>query len=284
VWIRTPYGRKHIGPIAKRFAKRGAHVIVEAVRGTDGSGGSFDGSTFEPEDGLAVAAWLRAQPWFPGVIVTWGLSALGYACWALAGADIPEWRLAILQDAQSELRDAVVYPGGAFAAKTVLGYLHSIEWQVVHPRASPPRTMLAEVRAARRARRVLTSLPLGSADQRLTGHRVDYFQDWLAAERDDACWKQRDLRGNAAAMAERVHLASGWYDVCLSSVLADYAALRAAGKTVRLIHGRGTTAVDPWTRATALTWTPGSMRSSTNIFHAANPCGCTSSAAPGGAS
>jgi uncharacterized protein len=73
VWIRTPYGRKQIGSIAKRFAKRGAHVIVEAIRGTDGSGGSFDGSTFEPTDGLAVASWLRAQPWFPGLIAAWEL-------------------------------------------------------------------------------------------------------------------------------------------------------------------------------------------------------------------
>lgn len=257
VWIRTPYARKQLASIARRFAKRGAHVIVEAIRGTDGSGGSFDGSTFERGDGSAVAAWLRTRPWFPGVIVTWGLSAIGYASWALAGVDIPEWRLAILQDAQSELRDAVVYPGGAFAGRTVLGYVHSLEWQAAHPRASLPRTMFASVRAARRARRVLAALPLGSADQRLVGHRVGYFQDWLAAERDDTYWKQRDLRGNATAMPDRVHLASGWYDICLPSVLADYAALRAAGKTVRLVigawyHGRGS--VDRGYRADMDAW------------------------------
>jgi uncharacterized protein len=45
-------------------------------------------------------------------------------------------------------------------------------------------------------------------------------------------------------MPELVHLASGWYDVCLPSVLADYRALRDAGKWVRLVvgpwyHGRG---------------------------------------------
>jgi uncharacterized protein len=257
VWIRTPYGRKQIGSVAKRFARRGAHVVVEAIRGTAGSAGSFDGTTFEPGDGRAVAAWLRAQPWFPGVIVTWGLSALGYASWALAGADVAEWRGAILQDAHSELRDAVVYPGGAFAAKTMLGYLHSLQWPAAHPNASLPRTMLAEVWASRRARKVLASLPLGSADQRLIGHRVDYYQDWLAAEQDDTYWKLRDLRVNAATMPGRVHLASGWYDICLASVLADYAALRAAGKAVRLIigpwyHGRGS--VDPGYRADLDTW------------------------------
>ena len=46
--------------------------------------------------------------------------------------------------------------------------------------------LLASVRGLRRAKRVLAELPLGTADQRLVGHRVDYFQDWLAHERVDA--------------------------------------------------------------------------------------------------
>jgi hypothetical protein len=57
-----------------------------------------------------------------------------------------------------------------------------------------------------------------------------------------------------------VHLASGWYDVCLASTMADYRALRQAGKAVRLVigpwyHGRGAidkpyaADVDTWLRA-----------------------------------
>jgi putative CocE/NonD family hydrolase len=47
-------------------------------------------------------------------------------------------------------------------------------------------------------------------------------------------------------MPEEVHLATGWYDVCLASTLAGYAALRYAGKSPRLVigpwyHGRGYT-------------------------------------------
>lgn len=254
VWIRTPYGRKGIASTAKRFAKAGAHALVEEVRG--------DSMTFAPEDAASVAAWLRTQPWFPGTIVTWGLSAIGYASWALAGMEIPEWRLAILQDAQSELRDAVIYPGGAFAGAVTLSYVHSVEWLARHPRGSLLRALLASIRGARRARRVLAELPLGTADQRLVGHRVDYFQDWLVHEQDEEYWKRLDLRRNAAGMPELVHLASGWYDVCLPSVLAHYRALRDAGKRVRLVvgpwyHGRGAmdrhyrADVDGWLRAAA---------------------------------
>lgn len=87
VWIRTPYGRKGMHPIANKFVTRGAHVLVEALRGTDGSGGTFDGIALNPSDGADVAAWLRRQPWFPGTIVTWGISVLGYASWALAARE-----------------------------------------------------------------------------------------------------------------------------------------------------------------------------------------------------
>jgi uncharacterized protein len=217
VWIRTPYRRKGIASIARWFAKAGAHVVVEAVRGTDGSEGTFDATTFAPRDALDVAAWMRTQPWFGGTIVTWGLSGIGYASWALAELDIPEWRLALLQDAQSELQDAVVYPGGAFAAKTMLGYLHTLEWQARHPRASFLRGVLAEIRGARQATKVLAELPLATADQRLVGRRVDHFQDWLTHENDDDYWKRFDLRRHAAGMPAMVHLATGWYDIRLAA-------------------------------------------------------------------
>jgi uncharacterized protein len=257
VWIRTPYGRKGIASVAKRFAGAGAHVLVEALRGTDGSGGRYDPFAVTPADAAEVLGWLRARPWFPGVIVSWGISALGYASWALTELDVPQWRLAILQDAPSELRDGFVYPGGVFAGKTLFGFLSWVEWQARHWRASLPRTMLATVRAARRATKVLAELPLGTADQRLVGHRMEYFQDWLAHEHDEEYWKPLDRRRGAPGMPGMVHLATGWYDFFLASTLADYRAMRQAGKAVRLVigpwyHSRG--AIDKSLRAERDTW------------------------------
>src|SRR5262249_5859274 len=150
----------------------GAHVIVEATRGTGGSGGSFDGISLSATDGADVAAWLRGRPWFTGPIVTWGLSAIGYASWALAAADVPEWRLAVLQDATSEIREAIIYPGGVPAGLAPLGFVTAIEWQRAHPEASPAREMLVSVLGARRAKKALRAVPLGEVDQRLVGHRV----------------------------------------------------------------------------------------------------------------
>ncbi len=104
--------------------------------------------------------------------------------------------------------------------------------------------MIASVRESRRANRILTELPLGTADRRLVGHPAWYFQDWLAHEHDDEYWKAFDRRRGASGMPATVHLATGWYDLCLASTLADYRALRQAGKAVRSLigpwyHGRG---------------------------------------------
>lgn len=249
VWIRTPYGRKGMRSIARRFAKHGAHVVVEAVRGTGGSEGVFDGVSFDPADGGDVAAWLRTQPWFPGTIVSWGISAIGYASWALAAVDIPEWRLALLQDAQSSLHDGVIYSGGAFAGATMLGVVGTLDWQARHPGSSLAREVLASIRRARHIEKILAQAPLVTADERLVGHRVDYYQQWLAHEDDHEYWQQINYRRHVERMPDQVHLASGWHDMCLASTLAGYTELRAAGKTPRLVigpwyHGRGYTDKD----------------------------------------
>lgn len=130
------------------------------------------------------------------------------------------------------------------------------------PDGAAAANVLASVRIARRANKVLAELPLGTADERLVGRRVEYFQDWLDHERADEFWKSADRRSGAPGLPNLVHLASGWYDVCLASTLADYREMRRAGKTVRLVtgpwyHGRGAidktyrADVDMWLRAAA---------------------------------
>lgn len=241
VWIRTPYGRKGMRFIAKRFTRAGAHVIIEAMRGTDGSGGVFVPFDVTPKDAAAVLGWLRAQPWFDGVIVTWGLSAIGYNSWGLAELDVPEWRAAILQDAPSELY-GLIYPGGSFAGKVMLSFVGTVEWQAAHLQASMLRSLLASMRIARRSVRAAAEPPLNMADQRLVGRRVGYFQEWLARGADHGYWAAFDQRRKASAMPGVVHLATGWYDICLASTLTDFRALRAVGKHVRLTVG-------PWYHA-----------------------------------
>jgi predicted acyl esterase len=95
-------------------------AVCEPAR-TDGSGGEFDGFTNSPADADGTLSWLPVQPWFGGVLATWGASYLGFVQWELAARDIPEWKIAVIQDAPSEFADQFMYPGGGFALGNALG-------------------------------------------------------------------------------------------------------------------------------------------------------------------
>ena len=71
VLVRSPYGRAGVfGFLFGRvLAERGLHARVQSIRGTFGSGGSFDPFN-ERGDGLATLRWLRAQPWHDGPVGT----------------------------------------------------------------------------------------------------------------------------------------------------------------------------------------------------------------------
>ena len=81
---RTPYGRKGIASGAgPELAARGYRYVLQACRGTDGSGGSH--SYFaEAPDGRATADWIAEQPWFDGRLGSYGASYMGFTQWALA--------------------------------------------------------------------------------------------------------------------------------------------------------------------------------------------------------
>jgi putative CocE/NonD family hydrolase len=69
VLVRSCYGRG--GPYGlfhgRMLAERGLQVVIQSVRGTFGSEGTFN-PLDERADGLATLRWLREQPWHEGPI------------------------------------------------------------------------------------------------------------------------------------------------------------------------------------------------------------------------
>ena len=103
--LRSPYGRRGlIGTgVARPLAERGYQVLMQSVRGTFGSGGTFDPMRQERADGLATLDWVVKQPWFGGSIVLIGPSYLGYAQWAVADQLPPEVKAMIPHVTESAL-------------------------------------------------------------------------------------------------------------------------------------------------------------------------------------
>ena len=107
---RTPYGRTNFASaMGPEFAGRGYRYVLQACRGTDGSGGTH--SYFaEAGDGRDTADWIAAQPWFNGSLGTFGGSYMGFTQWALASTKPPHLK-AMAVALSTSVRSYSWYPG-----------------------------------------------------------------------------------------------------------------------------------------------------------------------------
>jgi predicted acyl esterase len=187
-------------------------------------------------DGQATIDWMRGQDWFPGAFATWGASYLGYAQWELASEPIPDWKAAIIDVGPSKFYHTFMYPGGVFALGNALGWAQLVN-SLFNPDQSITAQTVSALTARRRLARAASQLPVSQADRLATGGRIEYFQEWIRHEHYDGYCAGMDYRANATNMPPVVHLAGGWCDFFQPNVLADYAALRDTGRSVRLFIG-----------------------------------------------
>ncbi len=236
VLIRTPYGRRQMGVVGRLFAERGYQVVIQSVRGTFGSDGRFDPFHNEGADGHATLDWIAGQPWFGGQLATFGPSYLGLTQWAVA-EDAPAYLKAMaLEVTASDFSKSVTYPGRSFALETALAWIH----QVSHQELSPLRVLRSQVVGRRVVRKGAEVLPLTDADLAVVGKHVGFFDDWLVHEEPGDPWWEPVTFGRRLGNVAPTSLLGGWYDLFLPGQMADYEALRAAGREVRLTIG-------PWT-------------------------------------
>ena len=188
ILIRTPYGRRGpYGTIARLFAERGYHAVVQSTRGTSGSGGQIDYDR-EAADGRAAADWIIEQPWSNGEIGGFGGSYLTFTQLALASTRPPQLKAMALGIWGAERR-ALYYPGGAFS-------LDRLAWAFVIENQERP---LALVGTPLRVRRALAPafahLPLLDADIVAVGHPVGYYRDSVQHDQPgDPYWAPTDFR------------------------------------------------------------------------------------------
>lgn len=232
--MRLPYGRRGFGPVAEAYAERGFHVIVQACRGTERSGGAFDPFANERADGLETLEWIKAQPWFDGRIGLTGPSYLGYAQWAICDA-LPETAAMAVKVSTADFRP-VVFPSGAFHLNLWLSWLQVIEGLRTRPLATAARMFSGDIE--RRTERAALTLPLLHADRAVTGHTVGFWHHWFghAIDNDDF-WTDLDHRHRLSDTTPPVHFISGWFDFMIDPLLADYQRLVDLGHRPYLTVG-----------------------------------------------
>jgi hypothetical protein len=232
VLVRSPYGRRQfVGLLFGRLlAERGLQAVIQSVRGTFGSGGTF--SPFdERADGLATLRWLRAQPWHAGPVAMLGPSYLGFVQWAVAEPAGEDLAAMSVQVSASEFHSQT-YAGASLSLETLASWLIIVAMQ-------EHRLGLVSIdRALRGLGAVVSELPLTSLDERLTGAPVEWFQEAFASPaREDPYWVRRDFSHEVPHVTAPVQFVGGWYDILLPWMLADYEALERAGRPPQLLIG-----------------------------------------------
>src|SRR5271165_6193248 len=123
VLVRSPYGRRQVVGLllGRLLAERGLQVVIQSVRGTFGSQGTF--SPFdERADGLATLRWIRAQPWHAERIGMIGPSYLGLVQWAVAPQAGDDLAALAIQVSASQFHGQA-YGGGSFALESAASWL-----------------------------------------------------------------------------------------------------------------------------------------------------------------
>ena len=243
--IRGPYGRGFPLSVifAALYAARGYQVVLQSVRGTFGSDGSFEPVVHEADDGADTVTWLRRQPWFTGRFATIGLSYLGFTQWALLSDPPPELAAAVITAGPHDFGFST-WGTGTFTINDFLGWCHLIANQEDRNRI---RTGIRQLTAWRKVARVAGEAPLGAAARALLGNGAPWFESWLEhPEPSDAFWAP--LRCDAALERAEVPvlLIGGWQDVFLQQTVQQYRRLRDRGVDVALTVG-------PWTHTELLT-------------------------------
>jgi putative CocE/NonD family hydrolase len=232
ILMRSPYGRRvPYGAMARLFAERGYHAVVQSTRGTFGSGGQIDFDR-EATDGRATADWIVDQAWSNGEIGGFGSSYLSFTQLALASTRPPQLKAMAIGVWGAERR-AAYFPGGSFALDRALGWAYAIGNQ-----ERRLALLLTPLRARRELAPAFAHLPLIDADTLALGHPVGYYRDWLTRDQPgDPYWAATDFRPILRDLGVPVTMIAGWYDAFLPYMLTDYQALQESGQAVRLRVG-----------------------------------------------
>ncbi|HKR98139.1 MAG TPA: CocE/NonD family hydrolase, partial [Candidatus Dormibacteraeota bacterium] len=232
VLVRSCYGRRQFFGLlhGRMLAERGLQVVMQSVRGTFGSEGTFNPFD-ERADGLSTLRWLRRQPWHTGPIGMAGESYLGLVQWAVAADAGDDLRALSIQGSASQFHGQS-YPGGSISLET------SAQWLVLiglQERRLAPLPMFVGLG---RLRSLLSGGSLEELDRRVTGREVAWFREAIASrQRHDPFWVAGDFSAGVATVDARIQMVTGWYDAFLPWQLEDFAALQEAGRKPQLIIG-----------------------------------------------
>lgn len=238
IMVRIPFAdtfsnRMKSGVIARYWARRGYHVVIQGTRGRYQSEGEFYPLRNERLDGIDTLKWLNKQVWFDGRLGMWGGSAFGYSQWALYDQQLPGPDALNIQIASTSFYD-MFYPGGGFSLESALF------WAIRSHKAD------GDIATQKELDKGFNGSPLVEADDRSISD-IAYFNDWATHTQRDDYWLQIDGVDRAKQLKAPVLLAAGWYDPFLPSQLQDFADIQQS--PIPDVASQSRLVIGPWAHA-----------------------------------
>jgi putative CocE/NonD family hydrolase len=189
----------------------------------------------EAADGAATLEWIYRQAWSDGQVGMWGASYLGYCQWAAAATGAPQLKaLAPLLTSSNLMR----YPHDGFPLDLLLRWMfqmHTMDTPNLSMRERMARINDGMVQD-RFLRQAFDHLPVIDADEVVIGRPGALYREMAEADAGHPYWRNTD-HSACVASAPPANFTSGWYDLFLDGLLADFEAQQAAGRSPYLVIG-----------------------------------------------
>ena len=211
VFTSTPYNNNGDNTVeeAWSFVRRGYAYVAADTRGRYDSQGDFDPYRSDGPDGAEVMAWITAQPWSDGTVVTTGGSYGGINQWLMAREASPHHRAIV----------SYVAPSDRF----LHGFRHdgipkldlSFTWSA---------GMYGRVNQSRSGfdwNRLQATLPLDELDE-AAGRTIPWWKNWVRNGVLNAYWDSVGFRGRYEAFDIPSFNVSGWWDGQLRGAVQHY--------------------------------------------------------------
>ncbi|AHH20068.1 hydrolase, CocE/NonD family [Nocardia nova SH22a] len=230
----SPYGRTGFTPRMSfgPYAAQGYHVLAVSVRGSCGSGGSFNPMLDEPSDFRDVVGWMRNQPWYTGSFASVGASYLGWTQWALLMEPQPDHKAAIVVVGPHEFRD-FHWGSGTFTSAFPM-WLALLEAQ-----ESQLRSFRYLLTKGKPVYRMLRKTPVADVMFQAVPGQKAWAEDRIMYEADDPFWEPVDLSEALERANIPVLICTGWQDLFIAQSIEQFTRLRARGVDSALTVGPG---------------------------------------------
>lgn len=239
-----PLGTSMLDPV--QAARRGYMVVVQDTRGRFTSDGAWSPVVHEAADGVDTVAWAAGLPGSSGRVGMYGASYFGFTQWAAAVHAPPALQAICPFITWWDPRNGQLFRAGALELGKLANWNLTMALDVAVRRHRGDRTALG--RALHQvaadldllAREGYGSLPLADFGPLDRAGTIEQFRRSALADNDADQLREGALPGGEGSVNAAAYIAGGWFDIYQQPTLDAYQAMRAAGKTAKLLIG-------PWT-------------------------------------